>query len=371
MRLSSARRNLWLGISLLLLAAPVLAQSNQQKTSAPKNSAQKNEPLAEDENPAMIGKRNINKLQVNFYSLDKEVAIGRQFAQEVDRSAKLVEDPIIVEYINKVGQNLVLHSDAKVPFTIKVIDADEINAFALPGGFFYVNKGLILAADNEAELAGPMAHEIAHVCARHGVEQASKGQIVNWASLPLIFMGGWGGFAVQQAASLAIPMGFLKFSRNAEYEADRLGVQYLWATGYDPHAMSTFFEKLQAQEKKKPGTMARIFSTHPMVGDRIDKVNALIARFPERGEYTINTSEFQQVKNRLIAFTNARATGGRGGASDADSKRPTLKKRQPGPPEGADPSATGDDKAPTERPTLRKKDGEEPKTESSSKPIKN
>jgi|SoiMethySBSTD1v2_1073268.scaffolds.fasta_scaffold109008_1 predicted Zn-dependent protease len=374
MRLSSARRNLWLGISLLLLAAPALAQSSPQKTSSPKNLAQNKEPLAEDENPEMIGKRNINKLQINFYSFDKEVALGRQFAQEVDRSAKLVEDPLIVEYINKVGQNLVLHSDAKVPFTIKVIDTDEINAFALPGGFFYVNKGLILAADNEAELAGPMAHEIAHVCARHGVEQASKGQIVNWASLPLIFMGGWGGFAVQQAASLAIPMGFLKFSRNAEYEADRLGVQYLWATGYDPHSMSTFFEKLQAQEKKKPGTMARIFSTHPMVGDRIDKVNALIARFPERSEYTINTSEFQQVKGRLIAFTNARGTGGRGGASDADNKRPTLKKRQPGAPEGSDPNATGGDqdpKATTDRPTLRKKDGEAPKTESSSKPIKN
>jgi beta-barrel assembly-enhancing protease len=374
MRSPSARRNLWLGISLLLLAAPVLAQNTSQKTSAPKNSAQKKEPLAEDENPEMIGKRNINKLQVNFYSLDKEVAIGRQFAQEVDRSAKLVEDPIVVEYINKVGQNLVLHSDAKVPFTIKVIDADEINAFALPGGFFYVNKGLILAADNEAELAGPMAHEIAHVAARHGVEQASKGQIVNWASLPLIFMGGWGGFAVQQAASLAIPMGFLKFSRNAEYEADRLGVQYLWATGYDPHSMSTFFEKLQAQEKKKPGTMARIFSTHPMVGDRIEKVNALIARFPERSEYTINTSEFQQVKGRLIAFTNARATGGRGGASEADSKRPTLKKRQPAPPEGSDPSATSGD-TPTERPSLRRKEGDAPKdtpkTESSSKPTKN
>ncbi len=381
MRLPSARRTFWIGISLLLLAAPALAQKTQQKTNPTNNSAQKKEPLSDNENPELIGKRNINKLQINFYSFDKEVAIGRQFAQEVDRSAKLVEDPIIVEYINKVGQNLVLHSDAKVPFTIKVIDADEINAFALPGGFFYVNKGLILAADNEAELAGPMAHEIAHVAARHGVEQASKGQIVNFSTLPLIFLGGWGGFAARQAASLAIPIGFLKFGRSAEYEADTLGAQYLWATGYDPHAMASFFEKLQAQEKKKPGTMARIFRTHPMVGDRIDKVNALIARFPERGEYTINTSEFTQVKNRLISFTNARATGGRGGvgASEADSKRPTLKRRQPAPPEGADPNATGDDqdqKAPAERPTLRRKEGEatktEPsKTESSSKPIKN
>src|SRR5262245_42862441 len=381
MRLPSARRSLWLGFSLILLAAPIPAQNNTQKTIPPKNNPapQKREPLAENENPELIGKRNINKLQINFYSFDKEVAIGRQFAQEVDRSAKLVEDPIIVEYINKVGQNLVLHSDAKVPFTIKVIDADEINAFALPGGFFYVNKGLILAADNEAELAGPMAHEIAHVAARHGVEQASKGQIGNWGTLPLIFMGGWGGFGARQAASLVIPMGFLKFGRNAEYEADMLGAQYLWATGYDPNAMATFFEKLQAQEKKKPGTMARIFMTHPMVGDRIDRVNALISRFPDRGEYTMNTSEFQVVKSRLVAFTNARATGGRGGAGAPEDKRPTLKRRQPAPPEGADPSATGggdqEQKAPAERPSLKRKEGEAPKpeskTESSSKPIKN
>lgn len=353
-------RRHWIAICIIALAMPAFAQNDaQQKTSTPQKQSVpvKREPLDESENPELIGKRNINKHQINFYSIDKEVAIGRQFAQEVDRSAKLVEDPIIVEYINKVGQNLVLHSDAKVPFTIKVIDADEINAFALPGGFFYVNKGLILAADNEAELAGPMAHEIAHVAARHGVEQASKGQLVNWATLPAIFLGGWGGFAIRQGLGLAIPVGFLKFNRNAEYEADMLGVQYLWATGYDPHAMATFFEKLQAQEKKKPGTMNKIFSTHPMVGDRIDKVNALISRFPERSEYTINTSEFQQVKNRLISITNARATGGRGGlgASDADSKRPTLKRRQPGTPgEGGDTGTTAEPEQKSERPTLRK-----------------
>ncbi|MCI0338220.1 MAG: M48 family metallopeptidase [Acidobacteria bacterium] len=369
MRSSSAHRYLWLAFSLLLIATPAIAQSSSTKQkNTSQNNSSKNTQLAENENPELIGKRDINKLQINFYSYDKEVAIGRQFAQEVDRSAKLVEDPLIVDYINKVGQNLVLHSDAKVPFTIKVIDSDEINAFALPGGFFYVNKGLVLAADNEAELAGPMAHEIAHVAARHGVEQASKGQIVNWGSLPLIFLGGWGGFAVQQIASIAIPMGFLKFSRSAEYEADTLGAQYLWATGYDPRSMASFFEKLQAQEKKKPGTIVRIFATHPMVGDRIDKVNALIARFPDRNEYTINTSEFQQVKGRLISMTNARATGGRGGVTtaEADSKRPTLKRRQPAPPEGTDASAgqgtEQEQKAPAEKPTLRRKEGESSST---------
>lgn len=352
-----------IAMSFLLLATPAFAQNNSQKPSAApaKQAAAKATPLEEHENPELIGKRNINKHQINFYSIDKEVGVGRQFALEVDRSAKLVEDPIIVEYINKVGQNLVLHSDAKVPFTIKVVDADEVNAFALPGGFFYVNKGLILAADNEAELAGPMAHEIAHVAARHGVEQASKGEIVNWSTLPLIFIGGWGGFGARQAASIFIPVGFLKFSRNAEYEADVLGVQYLWATGYDPHAMATFFEKLQSQEKKKPGTINKIFSTHPVVGERIDRVNSLIARFPERSEYTINTSEFQQVKNRLISITNARATGGRGGVTEADSKRPTLKRRQPGAPgENSDgTSGTSTEPETKERPTLRKQ-GEKP-----------
>jgi predicted Zn-dependent protease len=349
MRVTNA--SIYLLLSLVIFITPVLAQDKK--------------PLSEKENPELIGKRNINKHQINFYSLDKEVAIGRQFAEEIDRSAKFVEDPIIVDYINKVGQNLVLHSDAKVPFTIKVIDSDEVNAFALPGGFFYVNKGLILTADNESELAGPMAHEIAHVAARHGVEQASKGQIVNWGSLPLIFIGGWGGFGIRQAAGLLIPIGFLKFSRGAEEEADMLAAQYMWAAGYDPHALVTFFEKLQAKEKKKPGTMAKIFSTHPVVDDRIGKVNALIARFPERSEYTINTSEFNQVKARLISLTNARASvSGRGAtAADRDSDRPTLKRRQPPPPEGTNPTATDEKKEqPTERPTLRRRnDGSEKK----------
>src|SRR5262249_45629446 len=217
------------------------------------NRIREQKPLEEDENPELIGKRDINKHQLNFYSLGKEIAIGRQLAMQTDQESKFVTDPVITEYVNRIGQSIVLHSDAKVRFTIKVIDSDEINAFALPGGFFYVNKGLILEADSEAEVAGVMAHEIAHVAARHGVEQASKGTLVNYASIPLIFLGGLGGYAARQVAGLAIPIGFLRFSRGAEEEADALGVQYLWSAGYDPHAMVTFFEKLEAKEKKKPG----------------------------------------------------------------------------------------------------------------------
>src|SRR5262245_11634977 len=241
---------------LMLAAAPALAQ-NQPK------------PIDDKDNPLMIGKRDINNNQINFYSLDKEMALGRQLAAETDRQSKFVNDPVMTEFVNRVGQNIVLHSDAKVPFTIKVIDSGEINAFALPGGHLYINRGVVEAADNEAELAGVIAHEIAHVTARHGVEQASKGQLANYASIPLIFLGGWGGYAIRQAAGLAVPLGFLKFSRGAEKEADRLGAQYMWAAGYDPHAMITFFEKIEAKGKKKPGSIAKVFSIHPMTSDRI------------------------------------------------------------------------------------------------------
>jgi predicted Zn-dependent protease len=190
--------------------------STESGVSAPKGK------LTDDENPLMIGKRNINSHQINFYSLDKEVAMGRQLAADVDRQGKFVEDPVVSEYINRVGQNLALHSDAKIPFTIKVLDSDDVNAFALPGGFLYVNKGAILAADSEAELAGVMAHEIAHVAARHGVEQASKATLANYAMIPLIFMTGGLGYIAYQAAQIGVPLTFLKFSRNVESEADKL-----------------------------------------------------------------------------------------------------------------------------------------------------
>ncbi|MFN0084805.1 MAG: M48 family metallopeptidase [Blastocatellia bacterium] len=307
-------------------------------------------PLDDKNDPTLIGKRDINKGNLAFYSLDKEVALGRQMAAEVDRESRIIDDPLVAEYVNRVAQNIVLHSDAKVPFTVKVIDAEDVNAFALPGGFLYVNRGLVEAADNEAEVAGVLAHEIAHVAARHGIEQASKGQLLNYASIPLIFLGGLGGFLIQQAAGLAVPLTFLKFSRGAEKEADRLGAQYMWASGYDPNALISFFEKLQAKDKKKPGTLAKIFSTHPMTGDRITEVRELIDRFPDRGEYQISTSEFGQVKSRLTAT----GTASRRSAREAEDRRPTLKRR---PKTADDDPAAGESETP-DRPTLRRRDGE-------------
>ena len=205
-----------------------------------------------EKDPDQIGNRDVGK-GVNFYSLEKEIAIGKELAQQVERQAKIINDPVIAEYVNRVGQNLVRNSDAKVPFTIKVIDSEEVNAFALPGGFFFVNSGLILKADTEAELAGVMAHEIAHVAARHGTRQATRGEIAQLATIPLIFMGGWTGYGIYQAASVLVPIGFLKFSRGFESEADMLGLEYMYKTGYDPEAFVDFFEKIESLEKKQAG----------------------------------------------------------------------------------------------------------------------
>ena len=294
-------------------------------------------PLSTSEDPAMIGKRNINGgiIAKMSGSTEKEVRLGRELATEVDRQAKFVDDPVISEYVNRVGQNIVLHSDAKVPFTIKVIDSDEVNAFALPGGFFYVNKGLLLAADNEAELAGVMAHEIAHVAARHAVENQTKGSLLEYAAIAgSIFLGGIPGMIYQNTAGIGLLGIFLKFNRAAEEEADKLGVQYMYAAGYDPGAMATMFEKLEAKNKKKPGFIARAFSTHPAPPDRRASALALAARFPENEEYVISSSEFQRVKNRLLRLSNARAsTAGAIQAAEEGGApgRPTLKRRQPTP----------------------------------------
>lgn len=293
-------------------------------------------PLSEKEDPRMIGKRKLNSGFIASLSsgTEKEVALGRQLAAEVDRQAKFVDDPLITEYINRVGQNIVLNSDAKIPFTIKVIDSDEVNAFALPGGFFYVNKGLILAADNEAEIAGVMAHEIAHVTARHAMENQAKGMLAEIGLIAgSIFLGGLGGALIMNGAQFGALLGFMKFNRDAEREADLLGVQYLWAAGYDPNAMSTMFEKLSAKNKKKPGTFSKLFETHPQSVDRLEATRELVERFPDKEEYVLSTSEFQRVKARLMRLSNARASsaGDIGPGDDGAPGRPTLKRRQPAP----------------------------------------
>jgi len=337
------------------------AKQVETKPEPATTNAKSTKPLSTSENPDMIGKRNINSgiIAKMSGSTEKEVRLGRELAAEVDRQAKFVDDPLITEYVNRVGQNIVLHSDAKVPFTIKIIDSDEVNAFALPGGFFYVNKGLILAADNEAELAGVMAHEIAHVAARHAVENQTKGNLIQYAAIAgSIFIGGIPGMIYQNTAGIGLLGLFMKFSRAAEEEADKLGVQYMYAAGYDPGAMATMFEKLEAKNKKKPGFISRAFASHPAPPDRRATALALAARFPEHEEYVISSSEFQRVKGRLLRLSNARAsTAGAIAAGDENGTpgRPTLKRRQPTPDDGTTAPADGEQPKSTEAPPKLKK----------------
>jgi len=283
----------------------------------------------------------------NWYSLEKQIDMGRQYAQQVESTTKLVVDPAITEYINRIGQNLVRNSDAQVPFTIKVVDTDDINAFALPGGFFYVDSGLILAADNEAELAGVMSHEIAHVAACHLARENTRGQLMQLASIPLIFVGGGIGYAAQSLAGLAIPMGFLRFTRSFESEADFLGVEYLYKAGYDPQALTAFFEKIKAMEKHKPGTLAKTFDTHPQTPDRIAKtqqeINTLL---PPEAEYKLNSSEFDDVKERLALLQNRHKIDKNHGGDG-----PTLRRAS-----HTDTIDASDDGDVDERPTLKRRD---------------
>src|ERR1035437_6213863 len=283
----------------------------------------------------------------DWYSLETEIKMGQQFAMQVEQSVKLVQDPVVTEYVNRIGQNLVRNSDAQVPFTIKVIDSDEVNAFALPGGFFYVNSGLILAADEEAELAGVMAHEISHVCARHGMRQQTR---ANWAqigTIPLIFVGGGIGYGIYEASGLALPLTFMKFQRSFEAEADYLGLQYMYKTGYDPQAFISFFEKLQAKEKKKPGTLAKAFASHPQTPDRIEASQREIATIlPARAQYIVSTSEFDDVKSRLAIIENRHKV-----IEEKDGSKPSLRRTST-----SDKTSSGSDKSDDDRPTLKRRD---------------
>jgi predicted Zn-dependent protease len=295
-----------------------------------------------------IGNRNVGGRGLgDWYSLDTEIRMGKQYAMQVENSVKLVQDPVVNEYVNRIGQNLVRNSDAKVPFTIKVIDSDEVNAFALPGGFFYVNSGLILAADEEAELAGVMAHEISHVAARHGMRQMTR---ANWAqigTLPLIFVGGGIGYGIYEAAGLGLPLTFMKFQRNFEAEADYLGLQYMYKTGYDPQAFISFFEKIQAKEKKKPGTIAKAFASHPQTPDRIEASQKEIATIlPAKPQYIVTTSEFDDVKARLASIENRHKV-----LDQKDANKPSLRRTST-----TDKSGNTTDNSDDDRPTLKRRD---------------
>src|ERR1700722_13029139 len=295
-----------------------------------------------------VGNRNVGcgRGVGNWYTVEGQVARGRVYAQQIESQIKLVSDPVVTEYVNRIGQNLVRNSDAQVPFTIKVIDSDVVNAMALPGGFFYVNSGLILAADEEAEMAGVMAHEIAHVAACHYGREMTRANLLQMASIPFIFMGGAIGYAGYEASSLAIPMTFLKFSRGFEAEADYLGVENMYRAGYDPSAFVSFFEKIQAMEKKKPGTLSKAFDTHPQTPDRIEKSQEEIRKIlPAKPQYIVTTSEFDEVKARLASIENKHKV-----IDEKDSTKPSLRRT------ANTTDKSGDTKSDDDRPTLKRRD---------------
>jgi predicted Zn-dependent protease len=342
-------------------AAQPCAQSSTQPKLQPGDPGY-NAPVVQKQDPNVkpgskqdvesIGNRNVGK-GVDWYSIEREIAMGKQYAQQVEMTSRMVDDPVVVEYVNRTGQNLVNNSDCKVPFTIKVIDSDEVNAFALPGGFFYVFSGLILRAQEESELAGVMAHEIAHVCARHGTKNATKGDILQLASIPLMILlpGGWAGYGIYEGLQFAIPISFLKFSRNDEREADYLGLQYMYKSGYDPNSYITFFERILSDEKRSPGSISKFFSDHPPTGERIENSEKEIAQIlPARDTYVVTTSEFDTVKARLMAYERRKKPVG--GKKDSPTLRTKTEQQKTG---NADPTQTtngGDD---SDRPVLKKR----------------
>lgn len=389
-RLSKEVFAMMLGLALTasagFAAAPQSQSQTQQQPAAqaqrqPASADTSQQPAAQDQTPASdedatmkgvkpgsdkdvnsIGNRGVGK-GVNLYSLQREIALGKQAAMEVEKTAKMINDPIVTEYVNRVGQNLVRNSDAKVPFTIKVIDSDEINAFALPGGFFYVNSGLILRADEEAELAGVMGHEIAHVAARHGTKTATKGEIMQLATIPLILLGpgGWAGYGLYEGLNLAIPMSYLKFTRDAEREADFLGLQYMYKSGYDPNAFVSFFEKIEAEERRHPGSIPKVFSTHPPTPDRVQKAQEEITTIlPARDEYVVTTSEFDTVKSRLRRIENKNKLDEKKNAGDKPTLRTRTEQQPPASTTGSQQPQTGagspgDDDSDPDRPKLKKR----------------
>lgn len=309
-------RHFWALMLTVLLVVPTLTLAD--------DGSQKKKKLKDKEDVSKIGQRDVDG-KINLISLEKEIAMGKQYAQQIEQSARMVEDATVNEYVDRLAQNLVRHSDAKVPFTVRVIDSDAINAFALPGGFFYINTGLILAADEEAELAGVMAHEIAHVTARHSTRQMTKAQIIQWAMIPLLIFGpgGWAGYGIYQGLSFGLPITLLKFTRNAEREADFLGLQYMYAAGYDPTAFVSFFEKLREKEAKSPGSIPKIFSSHPPTKDRVVKAQEEIASIlPDRDEYVVTSSEFDDIKRRLTIMLAGRKL------EEEDDNRPTLRRKK-------------------------------------------
>lgn len=336
-------------IVIALLANPLAAKTKDVPRTVPPAESQK-----QDHDKDVVSPRNAEKYDIerigargighglNFYSLKREHQLGLNMAAAFDRNTKLVTDPVVNEYVNRIAQRIVRNSDAVVPFTVKVIDSGDLpRAYGLPGGFLYVDSALILASDGEAELATVMAHEIAHVAARHATRALTRKDMTNILG-SMAMIAGPAGIAAEDAGGLAGPLSVKKFYRDAEYEADLLGIEYSYASGYDPQAYLGALEKLHALELKKQeefakipgfrlaskvpfhGKIARSFASYPLTEERIDRLHSELSTYlPPRKDYILDTDEFQDVKAHLLAAQTPILHHHSG---DDDNKGPVLRR---------------------------------------------
>jgi predicted Zn-dependent protease len=303
---------------VLLAESGVPAQSERGVPEGHKTKQEKRRKLSPKYDINRIGNRGVGR-GINIYSVEKEQRLGQELAKAIEQDSKFLDDDVVVHYVSLLTENIVRHSDATIPFTVRVLDNDELNAFALPGGYLYVNSGLIAATQNEAELAGVIAHEIAHVAARHVTKSETKGLFLALATIPLVFVPAGG--IVRQVAVIAGPFSSSRFSGKAELEADLLGMEYAFSAGYDPTCLVQLFERVNADQRVSRSRLARIFSTHPLTSDRIIAAQTVIADYlADRETYLVSTSEFDNIRERLLT----RQSGARLGGS---SKGPVLHRK--------------------------------------------
>ena len=254
-----------------------------------------------------------------------EIELGRLAAGEIEKDILLVENPAVVRYIDSLGQSLVRKSGRPgIQYTFKVVDSPEINAFALPGGFVYVNRGLIESAKAEDELAGVLAHEIGHVVARHGADQAMRSGLVQTGlgALGTLLGRGTSASLGKTAAEMVATGVFMRFSREAEREADRLGARMLYDTGLQPRGMVSFFDTLAGVQKSQPNVVQKFLSSHPSATERSENVSTLISGFPSTSKLVADTPAFQDTKTRLASLPRPEVEAAKAAAAIAAAAQP-------------------------------------------------
>jgi Zn-dependent protease with chaperone function len=350
----SRHREIFLNLLCVFVVLVAAIGSNAQTpTSDPDEDStdptQQKDPVR-PEDPKKIAKYDVNRIGhrgighgFNIYSQKREHQLGQNLAAAFDSSSRIVNDPVLNDYVNRLAQKIVRNSDAEIPFTVRLIDSSEIpRAYGLPGGFLYVDSALIFAAESEAELAGVMAHEIAHVAARHATRALTRKDLFHVTG-SLSMLAGPVGIVLQDAGGVAGPLSVKKFSRDSEYEADLLGIEYAYTAGYDPEALLSALEKLHALEASRAAMFAKIpgyhfasklpfhsqvargFSNYPLLEERIRRLQLEITTFlPDRKDYIVDTNEFQDIKERLLSLQGPVHLRRHG--EDEDPRAPVLRR---------------------------------------------